>query len=69
MQMGGDPEFVVENLLALVLIGLCSLAAANIAFKLLFVSYALLAAGVRYTVIGLLLAVLLTQVQPGRWWW
>lgn len=67
--MGGDPEFVVENFLALILIALCTLAAANIALKLLIVAYALLAAGVRYTVVGLFLAVLLTQVQPGRWWW
>lgn len=66
--MSNDPEFVAENLLALVLIALAVVAAANIALKLLIVTYGLAAAGLRYTVVGILVAILLTQVQPGRWW-
>lgn len=66
--MSNDPEFVAENLLALVLIALAVVASANIALKLLIVTYSLAAAGLRYTVVGILLAILLTQVQPGRWW-
>jgi hypothetical protein len=68
LQMSNDPEFVAENLLALVLIALAVVAAANIALKLLIVTYGLAAAGLRYTVVGILVAILLTQVQPGRWW-
>ena len=67
-QAQGDPEFVVENVLALVLVGLAALAVGNILLKLLIVCYSLVAAAVRYTAVGLFLAVLLLAVQPGRWW-
>lgn len=69
MQMNGDPEFVAENVLALVLLAVCAVAASTLALKLLIVSYSLVAAGIRYTVVGLFLAVMLVQVQPGRWWY
>lgn len=64
----GDPEFVVENLLALALVALAALALGNVVLKLLIVCYSLVAAAVRYTAVGLLLAVLLVCFQPGRWW-
>lgn len=64
----GDPEFVIENVLATGLIGLSALALGLILFKLLIVAYALISAAVRYTVIGVLLAVALLVFQPGRWW-
>jgi hypothetical protein len=66
--MGRDPEFIAENLLALVLIGLAALALGNLLLKLAIVAYALISAGVRYTVVGIILALLLTAFQPGRWW-
>ncbi|KAI3431812.1 hypothetical protein D9Q98_010565 [Chlorella vulgaris] len=68
-EMHGDPEFVAENVLALVLLAVCAVAASTLALKLLIVSYSLVAAGIRYTVVGLFLAVMLVQVQPGRWWY
>ena len=34
----------------------------------LIVAYSLTAAGVRYTIVGVFLAVVLVYLQPGRWW-
>jgi hypothetical protein len=65
--MSNDPEFLAENFLALILLAVAAVAGANFLFKLLVVAYSLAAAGVRYTVVGLLLIVVLTQAQPGRW--
>lgn len=67
-QAQGDPEFVIENLLALVLIGLAALAVGNILLKLIIVACSLVSAAVRYTAIGIFLAVCVTGFQPGRWW-
>ncbi|PSC69254.1 histone-lysine N-methyltransferase EZH2 [Micractinium conductrix] len=64
----GDPEFVVENVLATALIALAVLAGGAILFKLLYIAYALISAAVRYTAVGILLAVGLLAFQPGRWW-
>lgn len=58
----------MENVLATVLIGLAALAAGNILLKLAIVAYSLISAAVRYTVIGIFLAVVLICFQPGRWW-
>ena len=68
LPQGRDPEFLVQNALALVLIALVALSVGNILLKLAIVAYSLVAAGVRYTVIGIFLGLLLTWVQPGRWW-
>lgn len=67
-QAQGDPEFVIENVLALVLIGLAALALGNILLKLVIVAYSLVSAAVRYTVVGMFLIAVLVGVQPGRWW-
>ncbi|PRW33294.1 hypothetical protein C2E21_7914 [Chlorella sorokiniana] len=65
----GDPEFIIENVLALVLIGLGALALGNVLLKLVIVAYSLVSAAVRYTIIGMFLAAMLIGFQPGRWWW
>lgn len=67
-QASGDPEFLVENVLASALLVLAALAAAFVMLKLLVVLYSLVSAALRYTVVGVLLAVALLAFQPGRWW-
>ena len=59
---------MVENVLATALIALAVLAGGAILFKLLYIAYALISAAVRYTAVGILLAVGLLAFQPGRWW-
>lgn len=59
---------MIENVLALVLIGLAALALGNILLKLVIVAYSLVSAAVRYTVVGMFLIAVLVGVQPGRWW-
>lgn len=67
-QAQGDPEFVIENVLALVLIGLAALALGNVLLKLVIVAYSLISAAVRYTVVGVMLIAVLVGCLPGRWW-
>lgn len=67
-EASGDPEFLVENVLASALLVLAALAAAFVMLKLLVVLYSLVSAALRYTVVGVLLAVALLAFQPGRWW-
>ncbi|KAL4423613.1 hypothetical protein ABPG77_009200 [Micractinium sp. CCAP 211/92] len=64
----GDPEFMVENVLATALLALAAVAAAFVMLKLLIVLYSLVSAAIRYTIVGVLLAVGLVAFQPGRWW-
>lgn len=68
MQASGDPEFIVENVLATALLTLAALAAAFVVLKLLIVLYSLISAAFRYTVVGVFLVVALVAFQPGRWW-
>ena len=68
-QAQGDPEFVIENVLALVLVGLAALALGNILLKLAIVAYSLVSAAVRYTIVGMFLAALLILFRPGVRWW
>ena len=59
---------MLQNVLALALLALVVASLGNILLKLLFVAYSLVSVALRYTAVGLFLAVLLTTVQPGRWW-
>lgn len=68
LQASGDPEFIVENVLATALLTLAALAAAFVVLKLLIVLYSLISAAFRYTVVGVFLVVALVAFQPGRWW-
>ena len=53
-----NPEYYLQNGLALALIALLGLSFGNILLKLIFVAYALLSAAFRYTVISLFIIVL-----------
>ncbi len=59
---------MVENVLATALLALAAVAAAFVMLKLLIVLYSLVSAAIRYTIVGVLLAVGLVAFQPGRWW-
>lgn len=59
---------MIENVLALVLIGLAALALGNVLLKLVIVAYSLISAAVRYTVVGVMLIAVLVGCLPGRWW-
>lgn len=59
---------MVENVLATALLALAAVAAAFVVLKLLIVLYSLVSAAIRYTIVGVLLAVGLVAFQPGRWW-
>ncbi len=56
--MERTPEFFLQNVLAVALIALLGLSLANILFKLLFITYALLSSAFRYTIVSLLIIVL-----------
>lgn len=52
------PEFVVQNILAIAFIALLGLSFSNILIKLLFVTYALLSAAFRYTIVAILVIII-----------
>ena len=54
-----DPEYLLQNALALTLITLLLLSTGNVLIKLVFVGYTLVAAAFRYVAVGVLLLVLL----------
>lgn len=53
------PQFVVQNALALVLLGSLALASINVLLKLGTIAFALVSAAFRYTVVGIFVLILL----------
>lgn len=58
MQEDGSAETAAQNILAIALVLVLSLAAGSILWRLALVSWALVAAGVRYSIVAVLLLLL-----------
>lgn len=58
LQEPSGPEAIAQNVLALALVSAMALAAGNVLFKLVVVSWALITAAVRYCFVALVLLVI-----------
>ena len=60
-QQGPEPEFWVQNLLAVGLLAVLALSAGNVVFKLVIVALSLISAALRYCILAILLMVVLAR--------